>query len=131
MPDTTFWKTFGYLPLIDSLGLQLVILEVNRDFNADRENLTFNAFSSEFASNTLFNSPHRNLPLKQSSQSLFPRPMAHWAAPISVSIALGHASTNAVKATAGGCSTGTSASLTFPLHSHMSSARRESSEYHF
>jgi len=65
------------------------------------------------------------------SQSPFPRPMAHRAAPISVSIALGHASANAVKATAGGWSTGSSASLTFPLHSHMSSARREGSEYHF
>ena len=57
--------------------------------------------------------------------------MAHRAAPISVSIALGHSSANAVKATAGGWSTGSSASLTFPLHSHMSSARREGSEYHF
>ena len=35
------------------------------------------------------------------SQSPFPRSMAHMAAPISVSIALGHASANAVKATAG------------------------------
>ena len=33
--------------------------------------------------------------------------MEHRAAPISVSIALGHASANAVKATAGGWSTGT------------------------
>ena len=41
--------------------------------------------------------------------------MAHRAAPISVSIALGHASANAVKATAGGWSTDGSASLTFPL----------------
>ena len=57
--------------------------------------------------------------------------MAHRAAPISVSIALGHASANAVKATAGGWSNGSSASLTFPLHSHMWSARREGSEYHF
>ena len=57
--------------------------------------------------------------------------MAHSAAPISVSIALGHASTNAVKATAGGWSTGSSASLTFPFHSHMSSARREGIEYNF
>ena len=64
---------------------------------------------------------------KQNSQNLFPRPMAHRAAPISVSIALGHASANAVKATAGGWST----SLNFPLHSHMSSARREGSEYNF
>ena len=56
--------------------------------------------------------------------------MAHRAAPISVSIALGHASANAVKATAVGWSTGSSASLTFPFHSHMSSARREGSEYH-
>ena len=37
----------------------------------------------------------------QKSQSPFPRPMAHRAAPISVSTALGHASANAVKATAG------------------------------
>ena len=56
--------------------------------------------------------------------------MAHRAAPITVSIDLGHASANAVKATAGGWSTGGSASLTSPLHSHMSSARREGSEYH-
>ena len=53
------------------------------------------------------------------------------AAPISVSVALGHASANAVKATVGGWPTGSSASLTFPLHSHMSSARREGSEHHF
>ena len=57
--------------------------------------------------------------------------MAHRAAPISVSIALDHASANAVKAKAEDWSTGSSASLTFPLHSHMSSARREGSEYHF
>ena len=57
--------------------------------------------------------------------------MAHRTAPIFVSIALGHASANAVTATAGGWSTGSSASLTFPLHSHMSSARREGSEDHF
>ena len=31
----------------------------------------------------------------------FPGPLAHRAAPISVSVALGHASANAVKATAG------------------------------
>ena len=60
-----------------------------------------------------------------------PVPMAHGAAPISVSIALDHASANAVKATAGGLSTGSSASLTSPLLSHLSSARREGSEYHF
>ena len=64
-------------------------------------------------------------------QSPFPRPMAYRAAPISVSMALGHTSANAVKAKAGGWSTGSSANLTFPLHSHMSSARREGSEYHF
>ena len=57
--------------------------------------------------------------------------MAHRAAPVSVSIALGHTSVNAVKATAGDWSTGSSTSLTFPIHSHMSSARREGSEYHF
>ena len=38
--------------------------------------------------------------------------MVHRAAPISVSTALGHASANAVKATAGGWSIGSSASLT-------------------
>ena len=38
--------------------------------------------------------------------------MAHRAAPISVSIALGHASANAVKATAGGWSAGSSTNLT-------------------
>ena len=64
-------------------------------------------------------------------QSPFPRQMAHRAAPISVSITLGHASANAVKTTARGWSTGSSASLTFPLHSHISSARREGSKYHF
>ena len=57
--------------------------------------------------------------------------MADRAAPIFVSIAQGHASANAVKATTGGWSTGSSASSTFPLHSHMSSARWEGSEYHF
>ena len=46
--------------------------------------------------------------------------MAHRAAPISVSIAQGHASANAVKATAGGWSTGSSACLTSPLLSHLS-----------
>ena len=39
--------------------------------------------------------------LIEKSQSPFPRPMAHKAVPISVSLALGHASANAVKATAG------------------------------
>ena len=68
---------------------------------------------------------------KVKCQSPFLRPMTHRAAPISISIALGHESANAVKATAGGWSTGSSASLTFPLHSHVSSARREGSEYHF
>ena len=64
------------------------------------------------------------------SLSFFPRPMAYGAAPMSVSIALGHASANAVKVITWGWSTGSSASLTFPLHSHMSSARQEGSEYH-
>ena len=54
---------------------------------------------------------------------VLPAPMAHRAAPISVSVALGHASANAVGATAGGWSTGSSTSLTFPPHSHMSSTR--------
>ena len=70
--------------------------------------------------------------LSQKSKSkFFPTPIAHRVVPISVSIGLGHASANAVKATAGGWSTGSSTSLTFPLHSHMLSARREGSEYHF
>ena len=66
----------------------------------------------------------------QKNSKSFPAPMAHRAAPISVSIALCHASANAVRAKAGGWSTGSSACLPFPLHSHMSSARREGSEYH-
>ena len=40
--------------------------------------------------------------MQVSKSKSFLHPMAHWAAPISVSIALGHASANAVKATAGG-----------------------------
>ena len=68
---------------------------------------------------------------KSQSQSPFPHHMVHRAAPISVFIALGHVSANAVKAREGGWSTGSSTGLTFPLHSHMSSARREGSEYHF
>ena len=40
--------------------------------------------------------------LTSQSQSPFPRPMAHSVTPISVFIALGHVSANAVKATAGG-----------------------------
>ena len=62
---------------------------------------------------------------------VLPAPMAHRAVPISVSVALGHTSANAVKATAGGWSTGSSMCLTFPLHSLMSSARREGSDNHF
>ena len=67
----------------------------------------------------------------QRRQSPFPRPVAHRAAPIFVSIVLGHASADAVRATAGGWSTGSYACLTSPLLSHLSSARREGSEYHF
>ena len=47
------------------------------------------------------------------SQGPFLRSMAHRAAPNSVSI--GHASANAVKATAGGWSTGSSASVTWVM----------------
>ena len=39
--------------------------------------------------------------------------MAHRAVPISLSVALGHTSANAVKATAGGWSTGSSACFNF------------------
>ena len=67
----------------------------------------------------------------KSKVKVLPAPMAHRAAPISVSIALSHVSANAVRATAGGWSTGSSACLTSPLLSHLSSARREGSEYHF
>ena len=49
----------------------------------------------------------------KSSQSPFPHSMAHRAAHISVSMALGHSSANAEKATAGGWSTGCSASLPY------------------
>ena len=62
---------------------------------------------------------------------VLPAPLAHRAAPVSVSVALGHTSANAVKATVGGWSTGSSACLTFPLHSLTLSAKREGSEYHF
>ena len=68
---------------------------------------------------------------KVKSKSFLP-PMVHRALPISVSIALGHMSANAVKATVGGgWSTGSSACLTSPLLSHLLSARREGSKYHF
>ena len=59
-----------------------------------------------------------------------PTPMGHGAAPISFQVALSHSSVNAVKATAGGWDTGSSICLTFPSHSHTSSARREGSGYH-
>ena len=56
----------------------------------------------------------------QKSQSPFLHPMAHRVVPVSsISVALGHMSVNAVKARVGGWSTGSSVSLTFPLHSHM------------
>ena len=45
-------------------------------------------------------------------------------------VALGHSSVNAVKATAAGWDTGSSTCLTFPFHSHTTSARREGSGYH-
>ena len=48
---------------------------------------------------------------------VLPAPLAHRAAPIPVSVARGHTSANAVKATAGGWSTGNCVCLTFPLHS--------------
>ena len=57
--------------------------------------------------------------------------MVHRAAPITVLVALGHTSVNAVKATAGDWSTGSSACLTLPLHSLLASARREDNEYRF
>ena len=62
---------------------------------------------------------------------LFMLPMKHRAALTSVSIFLGHESVNAVKVTEECLSSGSSATLTFSLHSHMSSARREGSEYQF
>ena len=71
------------------------------------------------------------VPCMYQKVKVLPVPMAHRVAPISVSVALGHTSVNVVKATAGGWSTGSSACLTFPLLSHLSSARQEGSEYHF
>ena len=59
----------------------------------------------------------------QKKVKVLPAPMAYRATPISVSVALGQTSANAVKATAGGWSTGSSACLTFPFHSHMSSTK--------
>ena len=74
---------------------------------------------------------HHIQPIK-SKVKVLPAPMAYRAVHISISVALAHTSTNAKKATAGGVwSTGSSACLTFPLHSLMSSARREGCEYHF
>ena len=69
--------------------------------------------------------------VKKVKVKVLPVPMAHRAAPISVSVALGHMSANAVTATAGGWSTGSSVCLTFPLHSLMLSTGQEGSEYHF
>ena len=68
---------------------------------------------------------------KSKKIKVLPPPVAHRAAPISVSVALGHTYANAVKATAGCWSTGSFVCLTFPLHSLIPSARREGSEYHF
>ena len=68
---------------------------------------------------------------KKSKSKSFPRPMAHRAAPISVSIALGHASVDAVGATAGGWSTGSSACLTSPLFLIFRAPEEKGSEYHF
>ena len=62
---------------------------------------------------------------------VLPMPVAHRVVPVSVSVALGHTSANAVKATAGGWSTGSSACLMFPFHSLTLSTKREGSEYHF
>ena len=56
----------------------------------------------------------RQVCFKVNSHSPFPCPLAHRAPPISVSIALGHASAIVVKATAGSWSTGSSASFNFP-----------------
>ena len=69
--------------------------------------------------------------MSQRKVKVLPAPMAHRVAPISVSAAIGHTSVNAVKATAGGWSTGSYACLTFALHSLTSSTKREGSEYHF
>ena len=75
-------------------------------------------------------SQNRACLIHQEIQSPFPRGMPHRAVPVSVSIALDHVPADEVKAT-GGCSIGSSESLAFPLHSHISSARQECNEYHF
>ena len=62
---------------------------------------------------------------------LLPAPMAHRAAPISVSSSPRPRICECSESYSGGWSTGSFACLTFPLHSLMPSARREGSEYHF
>ena len=59
------------------------------------------------ANNTVFSGFH----YQKGSQNPFPCPMEHRSVPISISIALGHSSANAVKAIAGGWSTCSSVSL--------------------
>ena len=54
---------------------------------------------------------------------------AKWRIGRRLSIALCHACANAVKATAGGWSTGSSVSLTFPLHFHMTRPGLEPTTY--
>ena len=68
--------------------------------------------------------------LCQKNSNSFPRQwrMGRRLSPFQV--AIGHSSVNAVKATARGWSTGSSTCLTFSLHSHTSSTRREGSGYH-
>ena len=100
----------GFLYIFSFVVMALMVL-----FNV------FDYYEESFLSTT---KPCNQIKLSQKSKS-FPRPMAHRAAPISFSIAMGYASANAMKATAGGWSTGSSACLTSPLLSHFSSARRE------
>ena len=70
-----------------------------------------NLFSNKKFSLKFIHSQSIALHMVKKKSKSFPRQWRHRAAPISVSIALGHASADAVKATAGGWSTGSSACL--------------------
>ena len=69
--------------------------------------------------------------VSQKLSKFLPRQWRIWRRLSPFPVALGHTSANAVKATVGGWCNGSSACLNFPLHSLMSRARREGSEYHF
>ena len=67
--------------------------------------------------------------LKSKIVKVPPTPMAHRVALLSVPLALGHMSANAVKATAGGWSTDGPVCLTSPLHSTVFGMTRPGLEF--